>query len=215
MTVTLNANDALSACEGVIRHLLAPNGLQRDLDAYQEGVLGCMEAVSSYRAEMGVKFTTYAYTFIKGRICEYAHRRDLGGIKAESDSVRYSADETTAIKRMLRWGKPMTDEGEEDREWTDAVCVRRFQATDSYAALQDRIACREALAAFEATLDADDRVVWEAYMRGNLSELARDLGVSRQTVSQRWRRIQCECAEFIGDPRRFRMYETWIEEAAR
>ena len=55
-------------------------------DLFQAGCIGMMEAYNKFDASKGVKFTTYAYPYILGRVSEYA--RENHTIKISKDMLR-------------------------------------------------------------------------------------------------------------------------------
>ena len=62
-------------------------GNNQDMDdLFQAGCIGMMEAYKKFDASRGVKFTTFAYPYILGRISEYA--RENHAIKLSKDMMR-------------------------------------------------------------------------------------------------------------------------------
>ena len=62
-------------------------GSNQDMDdLFQSGCIGMMEAYKKFDTSRGVKFTTFAYPYILGRISEYA--RENHAIKLSKDMMR-------------------------------------------------------------------------------------------------------------------------------
>src|SRR5688572_2668015 len=59
----------------IVGRMIAPSGLDRD-DLYGYGMLGLIEAADSWEPQRGLKFSTYAYTRIRGAILDEFRRAD-------------------------------------------------------------------------------------------------------------------------------------------
>ena len=62
-------------------------------DLFQAGCIGMVEAYQKFDSSKGVKFTTYAYPYILGRISEYVR---------ENHSVKLSKDMARAKKKLYK-----------------------------------------------------------------------------------------------------------------
>ncbi len=58
----------------ILRHLPCPPHQER-VDVISEGTLALIEAVDAFDPERGVKFITFAYLKVKGRMLDYLRRR--------------------------------------------------------------------------------------------------------------------------------------------
>lgn len=76
------------------------NGQDMD-DLFQVGCMGMIEAYNKFDATKGVKFTTYAYPYILGRISEFAR---------ENHSLKLSKDMMRVKRKVLKVKEYMTQE---------------------------------------------------------------------------------------------------------
>ena len=59
----------------IVGRMTVPRGFERD-DLYGLGMLGLIEAADSFEPERGLKFSTHAYTRIRGAILDELRRSD-------------------------------------------------------------------------------------------------------------------------------------------
>jgi len=85
--MTQTINDILLENQNLIYSLTHSfSGYSNKDDLFQVGVIGLIKACQKYDANMGVKFTTYAYPFILGEMRKYV--REDKGIKISRDIMK-------------------------------------------------------------------------------------------------------------------------------
>ena len=73
-------------------------------DLYQVGVIGIINAYKNYKKENGVKFSTYAYTYIMGEIKKYIREDKTIKISKDFNSLRYKINNAKILlsQKLMR-----------------------------------------------------------------------------------------------------------------
>lgn len=88
---------------GLVYSVAIKKGLINDEDAVQYGFLGLCKAAESYNKELGVRFSTFAYSYIirwvDGLYSDIKHRRRVGGgeLVYTDDITKYKQEISAGI----------------------------------------------------------------------------------------------------------------------
>lgn len=86
------------------------NGYYDKDDLYQVGMMGLINASKNYKEELGVKFSTYAYTYILGEVNKFI--RENNNVRVSKDVIRLkkSIEKTKDIMRQKLLREPTVTE---------------------------------------------------------------------------------------------------------
>ena len=184
-------------------------GNNQDMDdLFQAGCIGMMEAYKKFDASRGVKFTTFAYPYILGRISEYAR---------ENHAIKLSKDMMRARKKIDKAKLYLTQEfmreptNEELSEYLN-IPLENLNMLMNYKgegvsldetylddlSLYDVIAAKEAdyntLVFLKQEIDSlgepERTIMYERYFEDmTQSEIANNLGLSQVDVSRREKKV--------------------------
>ena len=184
-------------------------GNNQDMDdLFQAGCIGMMEAYKKFDSSRGVKFTTFAYPYILGRISEFAR---------ENHTVKLSRDMMRARNKIDKAKLYLTQEfmreptNEELSEYLN-VPIENLNMLMNYKgegvsldetylddlSLYDVIAAKEAdyntLVFLKQEIDSlgepERTIMYERYFEDmTQSEIANNLGLSQVDVSRREKKV--------------------------
>lgn len=184
-------------------------GNNQDMDdLFQAGCIGMMEAYKKFDASRGVKFTTFAYPYILGRISEYA--RENHAIKLSKDMMR-ARNKIDKAKLYLTQEFMREPTNEELSEYLN-VPIENLNMLMNYKgegvsldetylddlSLYDVIAAKEAdyntLVFLKQEIDSlgepERTIMYERYFEDmTQSEIANNLGLSQVDVSRREKKV--------------------------
>ena len=184
-------------------------GNNQDMDdLFQAGCIGMMEAYKKFDASRGVKFTTFAYPYILGRISEYA--RENHAIKLSKDMMR-ARNKIDKAKLYLTQEFMREPTNEELSEYLN-IPIENLNMLMNYKgegisldenylddlSLYDVIAAKEAdyntLVFLKQEIDSlgepERTIMYERYFEDmTQSEIANNLGLSQVDVSRREKKV--------------------------
>lgn len=184
-------------------------GNNQDMDdLFQAGCIGMMEAYKKFDASRGVKFTTFAYPYILGRISEYA--RENHAIKLSKDMMR-ARNKIDKAKLYLTQEFMREPTNEELSEYLN-VPIENLNMLMNYKgegvsldetylddlSLYDVIAAKEVdyntLVFLKHEIDSlgepERTIMYERYFEDmTQSEIANNLGLSQVDVSRREKKV--------------------------
>lgn len=184
-------------------------GNNQDMDdLFQAGCIGMMEAYKKFDASRGVKFTTFAYPYILGRISEYA--RENHAIKLSKDMMR-ARNKIDKAKLYLTQEFMREPTNEELSEYLN-IPLENLNMLMNYKgegisldeaylddlSLYDVIAGKEAdyntLVFLKQEIDSlgepERTIMYERYFEDmTQSEIANNLGLSQVDVSRREKKV--------------------------
>ena len=184
-------------------------GNNQDMDdLFQAGCIGMMEAYKKFDASRGVKFTTFAYPYILGRISEYA--RENHAIKLSKDMMR-ARNKIDKAKLYLTQEFMREPTNEELSEYLN-VPTENLNMLMNYKgegisldenylddlSLYDVIAAKEVdyntLVFLKQEIDSlgepERTIMYERYFEDmTQSEIANNLGLSQVDVSRREKKV--------------------------
>ena len=184
-------------------------GNNQDMDdLFQAGCIGMMEAYKKFDASRGVKFTTFAYPYILGRISEYA--RENHAIKLSKDMMR-ARNKIDKAKLYLTQEFMREPTNEELSEYLN-VPIENLNMLMNYKgegvsldetylddlSLYDVIAAKEVdyntLVFLKQEIDSlgepERTIMYERYFEDmTQSEIANNLGLSQVDVSRREKQV--------------------------
>lgn len=83
----MNMTDQIIENENLVYSIINKCGGYYDVDdLYQVGMIGLINASKNYKEEAGVKFSTYAYTYVLGEVTKYM--RENRDIKVSRDVIK-------------------------------------------------------------------------------------------------------------------------------
>lgn len=184
-------------------------GNNQDMDdLFQAGCIGMMEAYKKFDTSRGVKFTTFAYPYILGRISEYA--RENHAIKLSKDMMR-ARNKIDKAKLYLTQEFMREPTNEELSEYLN-IPLENLNMLMNYKgegvsldetylddlSLYDVIAAKEAdyntLVFLKQEIDSlgepERTIMYERYFEDmTQSEIANNLGLSQVDVSRREKKV--------------------------
>ena len=184
-------------------------GNNQDMDdLFQVGCIGMMEAYKKFDTSRGVKFTTFAYPYILGRISEYA--RENHAIKLSKDMMR-ARNKIDKAKLYLTQEFMREPTNEELSEYLN-VTIENLNMLMNYKgegvsldetylddlSLYDVIAAKEVdyntLVFLKQEIDSlgepERTIMYERYFEDmTQSEIANNLGLSQVDVSRREKKV--------------------------
>lgn len=184
-------------------------GNNQDMDdLFQAGCIGMMEAYKKFDASRGVKFTTFAYPYILGRISEYA--RENHAIKLSKDMMR-ARNKIDKAKLYLTQEFMREPTNEELSEYLN-IPLENLNMLMNYKgegvsldetylddlSLYDVIAAKEVdyntLVFLKQEIDSlrepERTIMYERYFEDmTQSEIANNLGLSQVDVSRREKKV--------------------------
>lgn len=184
-------------------------GNNQDMDdLFQAGCIGMMEAYKKFDTSRGVKFTTFAYPYILGRISEYA--RENHAIKLSKDMMR-ARNKIDKAKLYLTQEFMREPTNEELSEYLN-IPIENLNMLMNYKgegisldenylddlSLYDVIAAKEVdyntLVFLKQEIDSlgepERTIMYERYFEDmTQSEIANNLGLSQVDVSRREKKV--------------------------
>jgi RNA polymerase sigma factor (sigma-70 family) len=179
---------------GSLRRSIDPLNVARD-ELESAGRLAALEALGSFDGERGVKFTTYAYHFIRGamlaELYPYVERR------------RESEDGPQRL-RLVSLKRGFDNEGSDDNDGYESELLSRdpeYGIDPGFGRVEDRRF--DAVRAFVATLPASQRAIIEAVFWGEQThgQIAAARGVSRPAITRALTRVYARGAKELADHR--------------
>lgn len=177
-------------------------------DLFQAGCIGMMEAYNKFDASKGVKFTTYAYPYILGRVSEYA--RENHTIKISKDVLRMKNNvikvksyltqelmrEPTNLELSDYLGIPFHNLDEIINYQGDGISLDEVYLDDLslYDIIGDKNTDYNSLVflkqAIEGLGEPERTIMIKRYFEDmTQSEIASDLGLSQVDVSRREKKV--------------------------
>lgn len=177
-------------------------------DLFQNGCIGMIEAYNKFDPTRGVKFTTFAYPYILGRISEFARENHM--IKLSKDMMR-AKRKVEKVKLYLTQELMREPTNEELCEYLNIPIsnlemllnckVDGFSLDETYVddlSLYDVIAKEEAdyntvvfiKEAIDSLQEPERTIMYERYFADKTqSEIAKSLGLSQVDVSRRENKV--------------------------
>ena len=108
-------------------------------DLYQVGVIGLMKALDNYKANLGVKFSTYAFPYIVGEISKYS--RENKNIKVGKDLLRLGKKLNEYIDKYfeVRGHKPSIEEIAKTFDLKEEKVISALEANNRIKSLDEEI----------------------------------------------------------------------------
>jgi RNA polymerase sigma factor (sigma-70 family) len=185
---------AVRALIGSLRRSIDPLNVARD-ELESAGRLAVLEALGSFDGERGVKFTTYAYHFIRGamlaELYPYVERR------------RESEDAPERLK-LVSLKRGFDDESSDDYDGYESELLSRdpeYGIDTAFGRIED--GRPEAVRAFVARLPMSQQGIVEAVFWGEQThdEIAAARGVSRPAITRALARVYARGAKELADHR--------------
>lgn len=131
-TVDINAQQYLGVITKMAKQLTDNKDFEQDL--IQEGYIGVMEAEKNFKPDIGIKFLTYAYPYIKNRILRYYNKNkkeqccsfnedlelkynesfdDIGQLNVEDILKDCSEDTKIIVNLIMTQGMPIREIAEQ------------------------------------------------------------------------------------------------------
>lgn len=197
--------------EGLIHSIINRfHGYYDREDLYQEGIKGLIDASRHFDSSKGVKFSTYAYKYVLGKITEYM--RENTNIRVSRDVLRLkqSINKTKDILRQKLSREPTVEElslilevdaekiqeidmitqevqsldfcyQEENDSLYNSVKVEEMQLNPSILDLNNEI---------EKLNSLEQQIIYARYYNGfTQQELSEQLGISQVQVSRKEKKI--------------------------
>lgn len=177
-------------------------------DLFQNGCIGMIEAYNKFDPTRGVKFTTFAYPYILGRISEFARENHM--IKLSKDMMR-AKRKVEKVKLYLTQELMREPTNEELCEYLNIPIsnlemllnckVDGFSLDETYVddlSLYDVIAKEEAdyntvvfiKEAIDSLQEPERTIMYERYFADKTqSEIAKNLGLTQVDVSRRENKV--------------------------
>ena len=177
-------------------------------DLFQNGCIGMIEAYNKFDPTRGVKFTTFAYPYILGRISEFARENHM--IKLSKDMMR-AKKKVEKVKLYLTQELMREPTNEELCEYLNIPIsnlemllnckVDGFSLDETYVddlSLYDVIAKEEAdyntvvfiKEAIDSLQEPERTIMYERYFADKTqSEIAKSLGLTQVDVSRRENKV--------------------------
>lgn len=201
---------------GLVKSIVYKMHMPKELrdDAVSEGYLGLVEAAKNYNPTVGAKFSTYAYECISKRVSWFISCNGAGGVKIRT-SVLKSCGKVRDYMRVYEVESP---ENLKDDDWTligvdkkdRAEVIACFCSSTSIDDKEDVL--EDIRLSFEESVESSDSVRYiSCYIKSkyknptvmlgivqyisergsiNLSEIASQLKVKRQSVFAQLKRLQ-------------------------
>lgn len=212
----------------IVGRMVAPNGFDRD-DLYGFGMLGLIAAADSWEPERGLKFSTYAYTKIRGAVLDELRRGDwlsrgareklrevdktIARLEQENGSTPAVAEVAAAlgttaeeIDELLVAARSGAEASlDEEREGAGVLAsLLGDPSSPDPAGSAEWNEAKERLAAAIETLPEQEKSVITLYYAENLllREIGAVLGVTESRVSQIHSRAIFDLNRALGTPER-------------
>ena len=177
-------------------------------DLFQAGCIGMMEAYKKFDASRGVKFTTFAYPYILGRISEYVRENHAVKLSKDMMRARNKIDKAKLYLTQEFMREPTNDELSEylNIPLENLNMLMNYKGEgisldETYLddlSLYDVIAAKEAdyntLVFLKQEIDSlgepERTIMYERYFEDmTQSEIANNLGLSQVDVSRREKKV--------------------------
>lgn len=136
-------------------------------DAYNEGIIGLIKAVDTYKGDKGYTFSTYAYKTIENHIKN--HIREMYRYKRKSNTTSMSIESKAKTIEQHTIAETLQDDY--DSSYTDT-----------------KLDIAQAI----SRLKAKDKVLCEYILTKTVEEMAEIYGITRQAVSLRIKTLRAK-----------------------
>ena len=184
-------------------------GNNQDMDdLFQAGCIGMMEAYKKFDASRGVKFTTFAYPYILGRISEYARENHASKLSKDMMRARNKIDKAKLYLTQEFMREPTNEELSEylniPLENLNMLMNYKGEGVSLDETYLDDLSLYDVIAAKEVdyntlvflkqeidSLGEPERtIMYERYFEDmTQSEIANNLGLSQVDVSRREKKV--------------------------
>jgi len=201
----------LLSYENLIYKIISPYTRYFDIDdLYQVGMLALVKASKNYRENKNAEFSSYAYLYVKGEVCEFMRKSNYFKVSKDMASINKKIEETRSLLTQKLKREPSEEEIalflkipietiQEIKERTSLVESLDSSPNDPEQSYYDyqkytepnyKEELLDLKFALEELSKPEQRLIYERYINGfTQSEVSKELGISQVQVSRKEKEI--------------------------